>query len=444
MRQTIRKYLKKAYSLWLIISKKTSARIATFFILILLFVGLFADLIATKQPLFVIYKSHIWFPAFTEIWNEERKETIINPKNNAKETIQFDIADWKKMELDFVIWAPIPWSAEDPDIFNRDFVGPFEKQFSAGNNGKVIDCPFIFRHHLGTDQRGNDVLSGIIHGTSISLKIGLLSALIAGLIGIALGLVSGYYGDTEMYKTNASILFGVSGLIIGFFWGFITRHYVLLDAMELGFWNGFFQITWSLIICIGAAFVFAWFGRFFNKVRWLRNKNSFPLDLLIQRSSEVFEALPKLLIIITLAAVFENKSVGLVIAIIGLSNWTVVSRFARAEMLRTRELNYLDAAKIMGLSDLRILFKHALPSVLGPVMIEITFLIAGSIIIESSLSFLGIGVPDDVVTWGAMLSAGRQQFDAWWMVVFPGMAIFLTVLSIYVLGERLRNVLNSN
>ena len=435
----IKRRIKQLSSIWKKVKRKPSGRLAGYFILFLFFIGIFADLIATDQPLFVNYKNNYWFPAITALWNEERTETVTDPTTQAKETIQFDIAEWKKMELETVVWAPIPWAAEGPDIFNRDYTGPFDKQFS-GKDGKVIKAPFIFRHHLGTNQRGNDVLAGIIHGTAISLKIGLLSALIAGLIGIILGLISGYYGDSQVYSSNASVLLALIGSIVGFFWAFITRYYVLYDAMEIGFWSATLQISWSLIVWIGIILIFAWCGRFFNNLKWLKNKNPFPLDLLIQRGSEVFEALPKLLIIITLAAIFKEKSVGLVIAIIGLSNWTVVARFARAEMLRTRELSYLDAAKTMGFSDLRILYKHALPSVLTPVLIEITFLIAGSIIIESSLSFLGIGVPDEIVTWGSILSAGRQQFDAWWMVVFPGLAIFLTIFSFYILGERLKEI----
>ena len=439
----IKRRIQAIVSIWKNVKRKPAGRFAGYFLAFAIFLGLFADLIATDQPLFVKYKNNYWFPAFTALWDEGRKETIEDPHSKSKETIQFDIAEWKKMNLEMVIWAPIPWSDEGPDIFNRDYTSPFDKQYSS-KDGVVVATPFIFRHHLGTDQRGNDVLAGIIHGTAISLKIGFLSALIAGLIGLFLGLISGYYGDSELHTSNGAILLAVIGLILGFFWAFITRFYVIYDAMEKGFWHATLQITWSIIICVGTCLLFAWCGRFFKNVRWLKNKNPFPLDLIIQRASEVFEALPKLLIIITLAAIFKEKSVGLVIAIIGLSNWTVVSRFARAEMLRTRELSYLDAAKTMGFSDVRIVLNHALPAVLTPVLIEITFLIAGSIVIESSLSFLGIGVPDEVITWGSILSTGRQQFDAWWMVVFPGLAIFLTVISLYILGERLRNVLNNN
>nr|HPH83236.1 ABC transporter permease [Flavobacteriales bacterium] len=146
--------------------------------------------------------------------------------------------------------------------------------------------------------------------------------------------------------------------------------------------------------------------------------------------------------ILTLAAVFREKSVGMVIGIIGFTNWPSVSRFTRAEMMKTRGLSYIEAARSIGMSDFRIIFKHALPNAFAPVFIELAFIIAGSIVAESSLSFLGIGVPDEVVTWGSILSAGRQQFDAWWMVLFPGLAIFITVLLFQSIGERLRQSAN--
>jgi peptide/nickel transport system permease protein len=111
-------------------------------------------------------------------------------------------------------------------------------------------------------------------------------------------------------------------------------------------------------------------------------------------------------------------------------------------MLRIRSLNYIEAARSIGMSDFRIIFKHALPNAFTPIFTQLTFIVSGSILAESSLSFLGIGVPDDVVTWGSILSAGRQQFDAWWMVLFPGLAIFCSVLLFQSLGNSMQKESN--
>ncbi len=128
--------------------------------------------------------------------------------------------------------------------------------------------------------------------------------------------------------------------------------------------------------------------------------------------------------------------------IIGLTTWTEIARFTRAEFLRIRQLEYIQAAESLGYSDLRIMLKHALPNGMAPALITIAFGIASAILIESGLSFLGIGVPSDTVTWGSLLSAGKQNYNAWWLVVFPGLAIFITVTVYNLLGEGLRDALD--
>jgi peptide/nickel transport system permease protein len=418
--------------------KFRSARWATYFMGLLFFLAFFADILATDLPLFVNYKGNYWFPAFTAVWNPERTEVITDPLTESKESIQFDIANWKEMSFESVIWAPIPWSENNPDLLNRDYCNPFDEQKLKKNDGTIVSSPFFFRHHFGTDQRGLDLLSGIIHGCSISLKIGFLSMLIATIIGVLAGAFSGYFGNDRLISTRGRWWLSILGLILGCFWAFSSRIYAIRDAINSGFWISTFNIILSMLIILGTVIGAAQLGRVLNRFGVFSKKITVPIDSIIQRFTEIFNSLPRLLIIVTLAAVFHDKSIGMVIAIIGFTNWTGISRFTRAEMFRTRDLNYIEAARSMGLPWYQVIFKHALPNAFAPVFIEIAFLVAGSIVAESSLSFLGIGVPDDAVTWGSILSAGRQQVDAWWMVVFPGLAIFLTVLSLNVIGERLR------
>jgi len=418
--------------------KYRSSRLAVFFIGILFFLSLFADILATDLPLFVNYKGNYWFPALSSIINPERTEIITDPPTEAKETVQFDIFNWKEMPLESVIWAPVPWSPDKPDLLNRDYASPLDEHKFKNPDGSIVSSRFLFRHHLGTDQRGLDLLSGIIHGCRISLKIGFLSMLIATIIGVMAGAFSGYFGNDRLNSTRARWWLSIIGFVAGYFWGFTSRIHTITDAFNSGFWISTFQILISLLIVVFAVVGGVQTGRLLNGIGILRKKVTVPIDSVVQRFSEVFNSLPRLLIIITLAAVFHDKSIGMVIAIIGFTNWTGISRFTRAEMFRTRDLNYIEAARSMGLPWYQVIFRHALPNAFAPVFIEIAFLVAGSIVAESSLSFLGIGVPDDVVTWGSILSAGREQVDAWWMVVFPGLAIFLTVLSLNVIGERLR------
>ena len=128
--------------------------------------------------------------------------------------------------------------------------------------------------------------------------------------------------------------------------------------------------------------------------------------------------------------------------IIGLTSWTEIARFTRAEFLKVRELDYISAAQALGYSNRRIIFKHAFPNSIGPVFVTIVFGIASAILIESGLSFLNIGVPDDVVTWGSMLNMGRVEPEAWWMIIFPGIAIFITITIYNLIGEGLRDAID--
>jgi peptide/nickel transport system permease protein len=409
---------------------------------LLLVIALFAQIIATDQPLYVQYKGKTWFPAFSSLIYPDRTDSVFDPKTGAKEILQFDITEWKELETESVVWAPIPWSPAKPDRFNRDYTGPFDEQMMKSDDGKIAPSSFRFRHHFGTDLLGNDLMSGIIHGCQTSLKIGLLSACIAGFFGIFLGALSGYYGNDGLRISLGEYLLGWLGLFLGLFWGFISRSNVLQEAFQTSFWLSVLQVFLSCCFPILGMIAFAFVGKIISRIFKLKQREV-PLDDIIQRFTELFSAVPKILVILTLAAVFREKSVGLVIGIIGLSSWPTVCRFTRGEMLRIRSLNYIEAARSIGMSDFRIIFKHALPNAFTPIFTQLTFIVSSSILAESSLSFLGIGVPDDVVTWGSILSAGRQQFDAWWMVLFPGLAIFCSVMIFQALGNRIQKDSNS-
>jgi peptide/nickel transport system permease protein len=158
---------------------------------------------------------------------------------------------------------------------------------------------------------------------------------------------------------------------------------------------------------------------------------------------EIFNSLPRLLLIISISAIIEERSLWMVMVIIGFTSWTEIARFTRAELLRVREMEFITAAKSMGFSNFRIILKHALPNAMAPVFVTVAFGISSAILIESGLSFLNIGVPADTVTWGSMLNIGRTEPEAWWMIVFPGMAIFVTVMIFNLIGDGLRDALDS-
>jgi peptide/nickel transport system permease protein len=165
------------------------------------------------------------------------------------------------------------------------------------------------------------------------------------------------------------------------------------------------------------------------------------IDLVVSRLFEIMLSIPTFFLLITVAALLP-PSIFLTMAIIGMTSWVGMARFTRNEFLRIRSLDYVTAAIALGVTDRKVMFKHILPNALAPVIVSVVLGIAGAILVESSLSFLGIGVPAELVTWGSILHEASTTTFAWWLAVFPGFAIFITVLAYYLVGEGLREVLD--
>jgi peptide/nickel transport system permease protein len=163
------------------------------------------------------------------------------------------------------------------------------------------------------------------------------------------------------------------------------------------------------------------------------------VDVVSSRLIEMMLTIPTFFLVITVVA-FLPPSVFNIMVVIGLTNWPTVARLTRGEFLKTKSLEYVVAAKALGASDFRTIFRHILPNTLAPVFVAATFGVASAILIESTLSFLGLGVPTSTASWGSILQSGRQTLPfAWWMSSFPGFAIFLTVTSYNLVGEGLRD-----
>lgn len=165
------------------------------------------------------------------------------------------------------------------------------------------------------------------------------------------------------------------------------------------------------------------------------------LDALLMRAVDALHAVPTTLLLITLLQVTHPTGFDAVLAltaVIGCIRWTDLSRMVRAEVLRIRTASFVEAARALGLPAFQVITRHVLPNVLSPVLVAAGFSMAGAIVIEGALSFLGFGVPDDVATWGGMLNDVRDHFDAWWLAVFPGTLMFISVGVCNLLGEIVR------
>jgi peptide/nickel transport system permease protein len=162
------------------------------------------------------------------------------------------------------------------------------------------------------------------------------------------------------------------------------------------------------------------------------------VDLLLSRFIEVILCFPVLFLLLALAAFFPPSPATVILAI-GLTTWPGDARYARAEVLKARDLDYTRAAKAAGASTPRILWRHVLPNALAPLLVSAAFGVAWAILAEAALSFLGVGLPAPASSWGGILSAAPAYIDeAWWMALFPGLALFLTVSAYNLLAEGLR------
>jgi ABC-type dipeptide/oligopeptide/nickel transport system permease subunit len=202
----------------------------------------------------------------------------------------------------------------------------------------------------------------------------------------------------------------------------------MLHACRLSISIGFISTGIAVVIGVTVGALMGYFGG------WV--------DMLLYRVVEIFMAIPVLFLLIVAASVLPNN-IYVMMAIIGCFTWTGAARFVRAEFMKLRETDYVQAAKAVGLPLWSILFKHMLPNGVTPVLVDSSFAIAAAILIEAILSFLGLG-PSNQASWGSLLSnaSGETSNFLWWLAIFPGAAIFFTTMAYNLIGEALRDAID--
>ncbi len=313
-------------SVWREFRKDKLAVAGLVFIGLLALVALADDFIAGDVPIYLRLDGRSYFPLLVDY--PELRE------------IDFHALRESLGDGDVVVMPPVPYSPTESDLL-------------------AVLSPPSRKHLLGTDDRGRDVLSRIVHGTRVSLSIGFVAVGIAAVIGIVMGSVAGYYGGT--------------------------------------------------------------------------------VDFVVSRLFEVMMTFPVFFLILTVLA-FSNPSIYNIMIVIGATGWTGIARLVRGEFLRLREQSFVEAARAVGCGDGRIMLRHMLPNALTPVLVAATFGVAGAVLVESALSFLGFGVLPPEPTWGEILSQSKKYVDfAWWLVLFPGAALFFTVTAFNLVGEGFRD-----
>ena len=166
------------------------------------------------------------------------------------------------------------------------------------------------------------------------------------------------------------------------------------------------------------------------------------IDSIIMRGVDIMLSIPTIFLVLAVIAILEPSIINIMI-VIGLTSWMEPARLIRAEFISLKEREFVIAAHAMGATDTRIIMKHVLPNGLSPILVSATMGIGGAILIESALSFLGLGVQPPTPSWGSLLSSGKDNIEiAWWLSAFPGLAILVTVLGYNLLGEGIRDALD--
>jgi peptide/nickel transport system permease protein len=399
-------------ALWERFWQKKATRRAWTGLKVFLFLALLAPLLANERPLVCKIEKQTYWPLFRGMlcdWKLASWPDALLPPT-----------DWAEKKYDWALYTLIPYS---PGTIDRAALGaksPLEPQ-------QVKTAQF--RHWLGTDLSGRDLTAGLLHGARTAMLVGLVSMLVAGFLGLLLGGLAGYYGDTGLRISRAQLLLGLLFLPLAIFYGFLVPYSSGGMAWRI-------LVFLTLLIC-------SWLlGRVLKKIGWAGPERAFPIDSLVLRVIEILDTIPDLILIMAIAATLKEPSVYYIMAVVGLINWTRIARFVRAEFLRIKSLTYIDAAKVLGFSELRIIWRHAMPNALGPFLVSLALGIAAAILLESTISILGLGIRADQVTWGSIMAQllGKHDLD-WWLALFPGLAIFLTVLLFNTLGKGVREAL---
>jgi peptide/nickel transport system permease protein len=401
--------------------KNKKLRPALWLLGLLLVVALARDILANGRPLYCQIRGESYFPGIRAIW----KGPDLPYGHPVLDSIQQRFL-WRQYAYDAAVFAPIPFSPGElpmsPDTTIR--------QARPG----AVHPGTMHRHWLGTDTRGYDVAAGMVSGARIALLTGAIAMGIAFDIGLTLGAIAGYWGDDRLRVRRGQAWLLLPGLVLaGFYAGAVQT---LLPEYRGGSARAMAAATG---FCAVLALVYI-FGRLLSRWSFFGKPVQIPADLLIMRLSEVFSSIPGLLAIIAFAAMLREQAQTLwaMTALIGAFSWPGVALFIRAELLRIRELEYVTAARGMGLSEWRILLRHALPNALRPAYTIFAFGVAGAIVLEASLSFLGYGDHNLVgASWGSLLQNARSSPQLWWISLPPGMAICLTILALHAIGEAM-------
>lgn len=299
-------------------------------------------------------------------------------------------------------WLPLPYALNAPDLTHLA-----QSPLTSGT---------VSRHWLGTDPLGRDVLAGMVFGARTALLVSLPSALLATALGVVLGSLAGFWGNTELR------------LPLGY-WLAIVGAFLLCFLSVSALWPTT-AWYWPFLagLCIVGIVTCTPYLHFFSCAVAL------PADGLVMSAVALLESIPRLILVLIVAAVRDASIFNLLLILVA-TYWTSPARLVRAEILRVKALPYVEAARATGLSNTAILLRHVLPNASQGVRTSFPLSISALVGLETTLSFLGIGLPAETASWGRLMATARLDSTAWWLVAFPAFALLCTMLALRQLAK---------
>jgi len=362
--------------------------------------ALLSDLIAGSKPLMARGGDQIHFPVF-ESWLSQTglyRPTFI-PAGGI----------WKKADMDYAIWPLITYGPEETNVLESALLPPFTE--AAVSQG----------HWLGTDALGRDVLSGLLQGARYSLGVALLGMSCACLLGLALGVAAGWWNDRRLRASRWSLGTASGGAALLFL--------QLSVSPNVASWSFLATSAGGLVVLAGAGLAFrALVPRSASKPVMI------PVDSAMNALLVLLSAFPVILLVLALSV---SLGPGLPLLVISLTalGWPLFALISRSETRSLRQSEFMQAGVALGLPELRLLSRQLLPQMWPRLKVVFAFGVAQAVLIESALSYLGLGIPLDRVSWGSMISSAQSQPGAWWLVAFPGAALLTFVSALMSLSR---------
>lgn len=308
------------------------------------------------------------------------------------------------------------------DQFCTSIKAPFHHSPSDLDRKALIQAPSR-NHILGTDSLGRDVLSNLLFGMRTALLVVFGSLVLAFSFGLLYGLIAGFYGNQRLRYSIIDVFLGLLSLVLIVY--FIKYACFLFSA------HFYMAGVFMFLLSIAALCLFLIYLKRKNKSRTF----SIPLDQIFMRSVDGFRAMPALVFILSAMYIVSSPSLVYLILVIAVLIWPTYARHARVETMRLRNEERIHAAILSGQSDLKIWYREFLPFVVRPLLVAAAFGCSSVIVLEATLSFIGIGIYHEHPSWGQLISAARDHLGAWWLWLFPGVLIMVLIWSFHEIGR---------